>query len=251
MAYTLFKTRNEKNSNNYINIDFDKGGRVSGYLLEPLEIGSDAKYETFFNLDGKLGLAGEILGFFGNVQIGKAGFWTRQYYRGGSYIKIDGKLRIVNWDDSSDVVSKAVRTMIGRCMPTQSIDKDTANKQILSLANTISKKEKDNAGKTDEVIEQEEKDKYTNTVVKLKNQGVAILDDLIKGSPSKLSITTNYMKLTEMVLSSVSATYSKEVLQNGWPLYADISFSCMQLEIKTNSEVRGMLVNNKPKVRLR
>lgn len=255
-TYTLFRTRKDINKSNYIDIDFEGGGNVSGYLLEPLDISSDAKYETFFNLDGKLGLLGEIAGFAAGVQIGKAGFWTKQYYRGGSYITIDGKIRVVNWKEGSDNVLRAVKIFISRCMPTESITKEQAAGTIQTLSNKVVAETE--TKKNEQQIEDENKNNTIKSAKQLASQayqatqGVfkGIFSDLVSGSPKTATITTNYMSLPDMVLKSTTATYSKEMMENGSPLYADISFTFMQREIKQQSEVRNMIGKYKPTVRV-
>ena len=256
---SLFKARNRQNSVNTISIDFGKAS-VSGYLLEPISVGADAKYDTFFNFDGKLGLIGEILGFVGGIQIGKAGFWTRQYYKGGSYIKIDGKMRVVNWGTTIEYALDAMETMISRCMPTSSVLEETAKSNLIGAGQTAKRiftdrfpgEEQD---PKDKFIEEKNKKETDSLVSSLISKGVKAIDDLVEGSPETATITTNFMRLDNMVLTNVECTPSKEILTTigntkNAPLYVDINFSFVQKEIKTKGEVQTMIGRNKPIVRV-
>lgn len=257
--HTIFKTRNSDNNTNIIRIYFSDGGFVSGFLLEPLGMAADAKYDTFFNFDGKLGLLGEILGFAGGIQFGKAGFWTRQYYKGGSYIKVDGKMRIVNWT-SDDIVLDSIETLISRCMPTQSISEDIAKSNLIGAANLqTSKNQLPNSPvplKEGETLESRQealnaesaKNKFMGFIKEVGQKGIKIIDDAVTGSPSRATISTNYINLPDMVLKSVNCVPSKELLDNGYPLYADIDFSFEQREIKTQGDIRSMIGSKKPRV---
>lgn len=256
--YTLFKPRNDTNKTNSINIQFADGAKVNGYLLEPLGISVDAKYDTFFNMDGKMGLLGEILGFVGGIQIGKAGFWTRQYYKGGSYIKIEGKMRIVNWD-TTDYALDAMETMIARCMPTETTSVGRAAKDIknaagkaLGLTKEIPEglKAEDANSPKDEFQKQKQQKDEEGLINKALEFGSGAIESLATGAPRPATIITNFMNLTDMLLTSVNCTPSKELTFGRKPLYVDIDFSFMQREIKQQNQIRNMIGRQKPTVRV-
>ena len=266
---SLFKSRNTENTVNAIDIVFDNG-RLYGYLLEPISIGADAKYSTFFNLDKQLGLVGEIASFAMGFNIGKAGMWTRQYYNGGSYLKITGKMRVVNWSADTTLATDAMRLMIANCMPTGSIK--TLSKKIKDKVATFARGKK---AEVDEQLKSNNKKEDDKTdYLKLKSQSQVLEDEslqnasselnniisnpgdtitnflgnLATGQPSRARIKTNVLSLGNMVLKDVDITPSREMITSGEPLYADIIFSFEQGEIIEASEIRNKIGKRLPRV---
>jgi hypothetical protein len=177
-------------------------GPVEGILKEPLQISVEANWENIFNI----GLAGAQRVFsLMNVGLLNTGMWTRKYYKGGSYLRITPKIRVVNWDGNNDVIHKA-KQLTDLCLP---LYKGKSFNQAFEDI-TLAKVGSSIVGVGEEVL----KDGGRGTVKKL-------IDQLSSNSPKPVMVTVSNFFKNYFIVESVNVEFSKEMTTQG-PLYADI-----------------------------
>lgn len=213
---------------------------IKGILKENFSISTEANYDNIFSVSEKLEGARKVLDFALGATFLNTGQWTRKYYKGGSYMKITPKFRVVDYNGDGDPLLSAFMLM-NSCLPTPGKHdrfledmKDLTWEDfrrkfgIVDLPDAIT-----GNGNNDGIT-------FNNTVSNVKSvfsNGFKQLKDLLAGqignSPSSVSVrVSNYFSWDEMVIESVNVEFSKEMTRWG-PLYVDIDAVLSSREVAT------------------
>jgi len=155
-------------------------------------------------MDGAFANVNKGLSLIGKT-IGTNRFWSRQIFKGGSYLNIAIETRFLN--ETTDVVSE-VKKLVGLCVP----------KAL----------EESSAAEADTEYEDN------------KNPASVIANQFLGAGntppPIGIQIST-YFGMSGFVMKGVEWTFSHEQNTNG-PLYADVKMELMQLEIQQSDTIQ-------------
>lgn len=220
----------ETGGNHDINPNFRASvGGVNGILVEPPDISIPATWSTLINLDERLSTLSKYARYAG-INLFTVGAFTEQFYEKSDYLKMDIKMKSVNWDGEQSVIEKSQR-LYGFAAPKFL----TTSKQIeTTLTNT-----KTTMDKKEEKEEEEENISISNVINSVsKFAGFS-------GAPDPVTVKIGkYIRAYSMVVKNVSVNYSKELLKNGEPISAEYTISTESKKILTAGQINSIFVVN-------
>lgn len=239
--------------------------QIQGVLQEKISLSFDANWDNIFNVSERFDALRKGLSLF-DVGLLNTGIFTRKYFKGGSYLKIQPKFRIVDWDGDGKVLRES-NLLMNLALPSvtksysasalmQYVGKNTVGSTIAGIGNTA-KKVVNKVGETAlEFLEDPEAS--IDNISKLSLADVAGIKQGVKdfaktglGSNSAYPVevqVSNYFKHT-FVIENVSVEFSKEMTDSG-PLFADIDMSLSTREVVTRGGT-GMIPGAKSNSRFR
>ncbi len=229
------------------------GFSIKGTLQEQIKYGVESNYNQIMSLDSAVPALNNFVNMTTNHSLFTAGIASRRYYKGGSYLKLSPKIRVMDWDGDGIVVDSAAFLM-NLCLPSlENLKADHAAGAALSnAANTLATGFRDlkkgsvaktaiatigaaiGASTTDNPITgaiiggvvtgaisvTKVGDRAFNNAASIANQ---LINQSITNNPQPVTIQiSNYITIPNMLIESVEVEFSKEMTDFG-PLYADIS----------------------------
>lgn len=183
-------------------------GPVEGVLKETLQISVEANWENIFNIGGGLGSVIDNITRFsslaGNpVGLLNTGIWSRKFYKGGSYLKINPKMRVVNWRGENNVLDDA-RTLTDLALP---LYKGKTPSELIDTFSDVAS------------------NVFTDGVsipskASLKSDANKLFDTAASNSPKPVEVVISNFFRNTFIIESVQVEFSKEMTSQG-PLYAD------------------------------
>jgi hypothetical protein len=252
-------------NNSIVLVDPITNDRIIGTLQEKLQFSIDANWDNIFNVSDRFN-ALRIGASLYDPGLLNTGILTRKYFKGGSYLKISPKFRVVDWDGAGIVVRQAMELM-NLALPVQSkildvgkfkgfLEKNTIGSTLTGLG-TIAKA----GGKIVKGVVQQaasEISKYATAdldeqATKIESAldgissinladatgakyGIDLLLKIGNGSNSAHLVNvkvSNYFQ-HNFVIENVSVEFSKEMTEAG-PMYADFDLTMSTIE----AAVRG------------
>jgi hypothetical protein len=236
------------NLNNIIISDGSK--TINGQLQETLQFSVEADYDNIFSINERFASTKALLGSAG-LGLFNAGMWTKKFYKGGSYLKLNPKIRVTDWNADGEVLRSAT-ALIDMCLPVFNGKLDLASKKMIN--NITAKVKKDGVGSA-----------ILDGVVAGVKAGISEIGDILSGeeanrllnllsgkeilsnSPSEVTITvSNFFGPKRFIIESVQVEFSKEMTEAG-PLYVDINFSISTPMVTTKGNTGLHSVVNKPR----
>lgn len=180
-------------------------GPVEGVLKETLQISVEANWENIFNIGSSVvDNITKLSSFSGNpVGLLNTGVWSRKFYKGGSYLRINPKMRVVNWRGENNVIDDA-RKLTDLALPLYKAK--SPSELIDSLGDKIS----DIA--TEGIT--------LPTISGLKSGVNKLIDAASSNSPKPVEVVISNFFRNTFIIESVQVEFSKEMTSQG-PLYAD------------------------------
>lgn len=111
---------------NWITIVVPGSGIVVGALQEQVSYSVEANYSTILSVDSFFSSLNNVTTLAFNQSLFKGGYFTRRTWKGGGYLKINPKFRIVNHDGSGNVVADAIN-ILNAALPKPAINRVTDN----------------------------------------------------------------------------------------------------------------------------
>lgn len=222
---------------------------VTGMLQENLQFSVEADWDNIFSLNERFAATKTILGTAG-LGLFNAGMWTKKFYKGGSYLKINPKIRVLDGNANGTVLD-AAEALIDFCLPVYNGALDLKTKELLQKS--IAKVKKDGVLKSagdavvaglkagfnelGDILNGEESQKLLNLL-----SGKEILSN----SPTPVLVKISNFYSNSFIVESVQVEFSKEMTDYG-PLYVDInmSLSAPMVTTRGNSGIHG--IGNKPR----
>lgn len=231
---------------------------IIGILQEPIQYQVEGNWDNIFNISDRFDLARKALSF-ADLGLLNAGIATRRYYKGGGYLRINPKFRVVDTEGTGIVISMA-RALMNMALP--SMDKELNEDTLRTMFNenktaivggaagavldggrgaivgaaagkavdSISKKGLKDAAKdavnaiTDPVTTVSEFISY------VKSNGI------LTNSPAPVYVEIGDYFWQEFVIENVNAEISREMTVSG-PLYADFEVTLSTLEVVTRNNL--------------
>lgn len=183
-------------------------GPVEGVLKEPLQFSVQANWENIFNIGNSFV---NNVAKFTNTGILNTGVWTRKFYKGGSYLQITPKMRVVNWDGDNNVIYQA-KLLTDLALPAYN------GKSVESLF------EESKASNISEVGSRIVEGATEGLSEILRGDGAKtfnkIINELSSNSPKPVTVVISNFFRNRFIIESVQVEFSKEMTSQG-PLYAD------------------------------
>lgn len=235
---------------------------VEGIVQEKLQFQAEGNWDNLFNLSDRFDLARKGLSLVDQGLL-NAGLATRRYYKGGGYLRINPKFRIVDFEGVGTVLSMATALMN---MALPSLDKDFNLDDVTEFARNnpaaigstlagyafggtggaalgagvgtlIDNVNQNGLAATSKVVANavtNPVDTFVNGVGSaysfLKNTGI------ITNSASPVYVEIGNFFRNEFVIENVSVELSRELTEAG-PLYADIDLTLSTIEVATKDNV--------------
>lgn len=231
---------------------------VVGILQERMQFQTEGNWDNIFNLSDRFDLTRKVLSF-ADLGLLNAGIATRRYYKGGGYLRINPKFRVVDFNGSGNVIDTA-RTLMNMSLP--SLDKDIKD---LTLDDPLMTDIRENkytvaggavgymigglpmaaAGAfAGQAADKGFKKAADNLGEKLSDPVQAVLD--LKDYLAKVGIITNsatpvWVNIGNyfgnlFVIENVSVELSREMTPSG-PLYADFDMTLSTIEVATRNNL--------------
>lgn len=229
--------------------------QIQGVLQEKLALSFDANWDNIFNVSDRFDALRKGLSLF-DVGLLNTGIFTRKYFKGGSYLKINPKFRIVDWDGDGKVLRESnllmnlalpgvTKTYNGAAL-IKFAEKHTVGSTIAGVGATLKKVP---AALGNAIADfAEDPNAALDSVSKFSLADVAGIKQNVKdfaktglGSNSAYPVevqVSNYFKHT-FIIENVSVEFSKEMTENG-PLFADIDMALSTLEVAVRGST-GMI----------
>lgn len=206
---------------------------VKGILKENFSIATEANYDNIFSVSDSLNSLRKVADFGFGASFLNTGQWTRKYYKGGSYMKISPKFRVVDYEGNNDPLLAAF-LLINASLPTPGKDDhfldelksmtydDFTSKFSIELPSVDPRAAAINP---------------LGVVGKIGQSAWHSLKEMVSGqignSPNPVSVKAcNFFYWEEMVIDSVNVEFSKEMTAYG-PLYVDIDCNMSSREVAT------------------
>lgn len=178
---------------------------IEGILNTEVSLSVSANWQRLIDLDEILGGASKYLSAGLGINTLNTGKWTQKYYKGGSYLSLPVKFRIVDWDGTGNVVESA-KTIISWATPRPSfrLSKEGEKEKTTTKSTTT--------------------EKVKSSISQIATNLWEMAGSVFNVGPSKVTIEiSNYIKGGMVfVIDSVQTDFSKEITKSG-PLYVDIS----------------------------
>ncbi len=244
-------------------------GLVKGLLQETLKFSIEANYEQVMHLNEYFGTTSNLANLAVNKSLFNTGIATRKYYKGGSYIRIEPKIRIVDWEGvGSPVIStlmlmnaalpttdKSISDIIEKIATGANFDLSNLNEasdfalfggfaflQGASLGNAIL------VGGAGSGFAQ------TTLGAEIKSglveKGARLIKEAVTNNPTPVLVTVSNYFTNEFLIENVSVEFSKEMTDAG-PLYCDISLSLSTPEVAQKGAGRGatgLIIGNRNRI---
>ena len=213
-------------------------GIVVGLMQETLKYSIEANYEQIMNLNEYFGDTSKVANLAINKSLFNTGIATKRYYKGGSYIRIEPKIRIVDWDGTGQPI---IDTMILTDAALPSTAKNLGIKNLIALLPDNLKAiaaspggefaiarliqgggivDAGVAASTGTLLAQT---KLGSEVFKKLNGVLASLaGSAVTNNPDPVTVTISNYYANTFFIDAVSVEFSKEMTDAG-PLYADVS----------------------------
>lgn len=160
--------------------------------------------------------------------LSRSGIFTEKFYQGASYLVINPKFRVVDWDGNGDVMKTAVK-VANKLLPLG--NNRTVGEQFGDISNFVNKAVPSvgqgikNAGaKIIDTVVLAGSDlgaAANNAALGAMNAALGVGNKLLWGEPEPVRVKIgNFFDMNNMILESCSIEFSKEMTKNG-PLYAD------------------------------
>lgn len=96
----------------YNSISISVGNReVVGMLQEPVAFSVEATYNTIFSLDSFFSSINNYLALTDQKQIFKTGMYTKRFWKGGGYLRITPKFRVVDHEGDGYIIENAIQIL--------------------------------------------------------------------------------------------------------------------------------------------
>lgn len=209
---------------------------IKGILKENFSISTEANYDNIFSVSDKFEGARKVLDFSMGSSFLNTGQWTRKYYKGGSYMKITPKFRVVDYEGNNDPLVAAF-ILMNSSLPTSGKYDTVLDDLVQMSSEQILERFKGSALKLGQKIEDAGKGLVAGDFAGTAIAGLRGLKDLLTGalgnSPNPVSVkVSNFFSWDEMVIDSVNVEFSKEMTMWG-PLYVDIDAVLSSREVAT------------------
>lgn len=235
---------------------------VEGIIQERLQFQVEGNWDNLFNLSDKFDLARKGLSFM-DMGLLNAGLATRRYYKGGGYLRINPKFRIVDFEGDGSVISK-VTALMDMALP--SLDKEInlndvaefARNNPATVASTLAGYGLGGAAGAafgagvgtliDNVNENGVKSTAKSVAKAVSNPAETFTNaigsayefakgvGIVTNSASPVFVQIGNFFWREFVIENVSVELSRELTEAG-PLYADIDLTLSTIEVATKNNV--------------
>jgi hypothetical protein len=154
----------------------------------------------------------------------RTGIFTEKFYQGASYLVINPKFRVVDWDGDGIVIQNAVK-VINKLLPlgnNKTVSETYGD--VSTLAGELKSNLRENIGTSLVTTLADPVAAAKNVVNDTVDAAIGVANKYLWGEPEPVRIKIgNFFDMNNMILESASIEFSKEMTRNG-PLYAD--FEC-------------------------
>ncbi len=212
-------------------------GPVTGILKENLQFSVEANWENIFSLNDQFADVQKFGSAFLGVGVFNTGVWTKKFYKGGNYLRINPKMRVVDWDGDNSVISQA-STLTDLCLP--SYKGGSVEQQVKEVVGKIQKITKKNVGQ----VIKKGFSKVKEEAAQIIDEGVGslasdagdkitgLIKNIYSNSPQPVRVRISNFFDYVFIVESVQVEFSKEMTENG-PLYADFELVLSAPEVTT------------------
>lgn len=217
---------------------------IKGILKENFSISTEANYDNIFSVSDKLEGARKVFDFALGATFLNTGQWTRKYYKGGSYMKITPKFRVVDYDGTSEPL-RAAFILLNSALPTPG-KHDRFLDEMKGMNFEDIERKIGIISEPDAVSGQNFDSTTYNIKRNISNAGAiakgiwSLLSGQLGNSPNPVSVkVSNFFSWDEMVVDSVNVEFSKEMIAyndssgSSGPLYVDIDVVMSSREVAT------------------
>lgn len=232
---------------NRITIITETGIEINAVLKEPIQYSVEATWDNIFNFNDRFESTQRVLSFL-NVGFLNAGIWSKRFYKGGSYIKINPKIRIVDSGTGAGGPLYYARLLMDLALI--QFDK-TADEQQNEVINKIKNLSREDWKKIKKVIkngidsifgdDKQREISQNETVSAIHEMFNIFKSNTISNSPSPVRVKISNFYENKFIVESVNVEFSKEMTEDG-PLYVDIEMVMSGIEIATKGRT-GLLDN--------
>lgn len=221
---------------------------IRGILKEPLKFSVESEWEPIFNLADRYQTVQAGMSLLTGSRLFNTGVWTKRLWKGGSYLRINPVIRIVDWDGTGNVV-RDVERLMDLALPVYKSDKgvDDITRIKRDLSPIVEGLSNVPAAALDLG-----KDLVTGELSprKLAEGAIDGFSKAIKGISSKgpqpVSVTISNFFYNTFIVEQVEAEFSKEMTKSG-PLYADLNMTLATQEVTVKGDT-GLKTRRSPKV---
>lgn len=240
-----------------------------GVLQETLKFSVESNYEQIMSLNEYFGDTNKAANLALDKSVFTTGIATRRYYKGGSYIRIEPKIRVVDWDGTGAPVATA-EALMNASLPQTNKNLEgfatTIKEALIAIAKTLPGSERLNSGLEFAGAAALLGANTTGILTAGLVGGVAADTDLVKAISSNIGAKTSELASTaltnnpqpvfvtisnyyanQFLIENVSVEFSKEMTDFG-PLYCDISLSLATRDVAQKGQ-SGLLNKQGSRVR--
>ncbi len=223
-------------------------GGIDGILKEPLKFSVEADWEPLLSMSDRFQGTQTLLSFVSGSRMFSTGIWTKRFWKGGSYLKINPVMRILDKNGTGNVLRDS-RTLLDLCLPVYKGDRSLSDRQkIEHEMNLIQEKVKEKLT-LNGLVETVSDIAALGTVEGWKNAASGIYDLIehaASNGPKPVQVKISNFFRKQFIIESVDVEFSKEMTDFG-PLYADLNLTLSSQEITTKGDT-GLNGPGTPKV---
>lgn len=212
---------------------------VQGILKETLKFSVESDWEPLISLADRFQGTQALLSFATGSRLFNAGIWTKRFWKGGSYLKINPVMRIVDKDGTGNVLRDS-RKLLDLCLPVYKGDKSLSDREkILQEMNAIREKIAKKLSNPISTISEGISDLASLASQEGFNDAAGGLISFVESAstngpkPVRVSMSNFFNKTC--IIESVDVEFSKEMTDFG-PLYADLNLVLSSQEITTKGD---------------
>lgn len=225
---------------------------VRGILKEPLKFSVESDWEPLLSLSDRFQGTQAILSFATGSRLFNAGIWTKRFWKGGSYLKINPVMRIVDWEGTGNVIRDS-RKLLDMALPVYKGNKSSSDREkILAEMNAIREKIAKKLSSPLATIGEAVSDLASLATQQGFNDAASGFFDIIESAsssgPRPVKVVVSNFYENTFIIESVDVEFSKEMTERG-PLYADLSITLSTQEITTKGDTGLTGNSNPPKIK--
>lgn len=221
-------------------------GGIKGTLVEPPDISIPASWSPLINIDDRIGSLNKFARLAG-FNLFQVGAFTTKFFEKGDYLKLDIKMKSVNWDGKESVIEKA-KSLFKLVSPRGFYSSGTATNKITQSY----KRSERQQNKSDEPVQGNAMEGDVTVATKIQNGAARIGNEIknallsnVAGSPPVVTVKIGkYISSPNMVIDNVSVNNSKELLKNGEPISAEFSITASSRRILTVNQLNSIFIVN-------
>lgn len=222
---------------------------VRGILKEPLKFSVESDWEPLISLSDRFQTVQTGISFFGGSRLFNTGIWTKRFWKGGSYLKINPSMRIIDKEGTGNVLRDS-RRLLDLALPRYKSNKAKSDSErIMEDISYLAKGAKNVIKKTAENIIEGELLPNSESITNAGKGFGRFIENVASSGPKPVRVKVSNFFEKIFIIESVDVEFSKEMTDLG-PLYADLNIVLSSQEVTTKGDT-GLSNggSNKPTIR--